>query len=63
MSDSEDETFPLAQKCARCNKYLLSMQKIIPDPKHKNWYSHAECILIVDCGKAIKPVQSYEQPE
>jgi len=45
-SESEDETFPCAQKCARCGRYLLQGQKIIHDPKHKNWYSHANCVKL-----------------
>jgi len=45
-SESEEETYPMAQKCARCGRYLLQSQKIVKDPKHKNWYSHANCVRL-----------------
>ncbi len=45
-SESEDDTFPMAQKCARCGRFLLQSQKIVKDPKHKNWYSHANCVRL-----------------
>lgn len=43
-TDTEDESIPYAQKCGRCNKYLLQDQETIQDPKHKNWYSHKSCV-------------------
>lgn len=51
---SEYETIPYAQKCARCRKYLLQDQVIIPDPKYKNWYSHHNCVYLYTQRKTIR---------
>ena len=62
-SESEDETFPLAQKCARCGRYLLQSQKVVPDPKHKNWYSHAKCVKLWQRNKSVQIKDHNVQPE
>jgi hypothetical protein len=53
-SESESETIPSAQKCARCGRYLLQDQSIVLDPKHKNWYSHLNCVYLYIQRKTIR---------
>lgn len=42
----DQEVIPLAQKCSRCGHFLLQSQEIIPDPKRKYWYAHANCVQL-----------------
>jgi hypothetical protein len=62
-SESESETIPCAQKCARCGRYLLQNQSIVPDPKRKNWYSHHKCVYLYVQRKTIRYNQLKSQTQ